>query len=72
MNEFVVMVLDAATNPALAGSKALEIRERLASAGLLATGIPRQGARPSAEVVGAASKRVAVGSSLSDLVSEAR
>ena len=36
MNDYVTAVLDAATNPRLAGSEAERLRERLDQAGLLA------------------------------------
>lgn len=72
MNEFVVMVLDAATNPSTAGSKALEIRERLALAGLLATGERRSGSRPSETQLRAVGQRGAVGTPLAELVAEGR
>lgn len=38
MNQYVTAVLDAATDPDLAGDEALGLRERLARAGLLAPG----------------------------------
>lgn len=36
MNDLLTHVLDAVTNPALAGSEAERVRERLAAAGILA------------------------------------
>jgi hypothetical protein len=72
MNEFVVLVLDAATNPALAGSPGHEIRERLAAAGLLAERVEPAGPRPDRKLVRAAGSRAASGTLLSDLVSDHR
>ncbi|MGH3273554.1 MAG: hypothetical protein ACRDNZ_04415 [Streptosporangiaceae bacterium] len=71
MNDYVTAVLDAATNPRLAGGEAARLRERLDQAGLLAEpGEPR--GRPSGEEVAAARRRAARGTTLSQLVSEDR
>lgn len=72
MNEFLTLVLDAATNPDLAGSDAVRVRvrvrERLALAGLLAPpGIPRS--RPAPGDVARAREAAGRGTPLSDIVS---
>lgn len=72
MNEYVAQVLDAATNPDLAGSDAERTRERLARAGLLAdVGRPLE-RRPDPEEVARARERAGRGTKLSDLVTEGR
>jgi plasmid stability protein len=71
MNDYVTAVLDAATDPALEGSEAEQLRARLAAAGLLAaTGSPRR--RPPATKVAAARRSAGKGTPLSQLVSEGR
>lgn len=71
MNDYVGNVLDAATNPDLAGSEVQQLRERLDRAGLLAPpGEPRQ--RPSRADVARARAAASTGTPLSDLVSEGR
>jgi hypothetical protein len=71
MNDYVTAVLDAATDPRLAGSDEERLRERLDQAGLLAEpGAPRR--RPAREEAAAARRRAGQGSSLSQLVSEDR
>lgn len=71
MNEFVTLVLDAATNPELAGSDAERLRERLDQAGILVpAGPPRW--RPDPDRVEAARARAGMGTALSQLVSEGR
>jgi hypothetical protein len=71
MNEYIASVLEAATDPDLAGDEADGIRERLARAGLLApTGSPRP--RPDAERVAAARAAAGRGTPLSSIVSPDR
>ena len=71
MNDYVTAVLDAATDPALSGSDAERVRERLAAAGLLAPkGTARK--RPTASAVAAARRAAAQGTPLTDLVVEGR
>jgi hypothetical protein len=71
MNDYVTAVLDAATNPRLAGSEADRLRERLDQAGLLASpGTPRR--RPSREDTERARGRAGNGTALADLVSRDR
>lgn len=71
MNDYVTAVLDAATNPDLAGDDAARLRERLGRAGLLApAGRRRQ--RPSGEQVARARAAAARGTPLSRLVEEGR
>lgn len=72
MNEYVLLVLDAATDANLAGSDAERIRQRLAQAGLLAQPPVDQSERPSDEQLVDAGRRAASGRSLSDLVHEGR
>jgi hypothetical protein len=71
MNEFLTRVLDAATDPALAGSDAERMRKRLARAGLLAApGPPRS--RPAAGDLERARAAAGEGTPLSGLVSRTR
>src|ERR1700683_2279789 len=71
MNDYVTAVLDAATNPRLAGSDAERLRERLDQAGLLAEpGEPRR--RPPRGKPPSARSRAGGGTALSQLVSEDR
>jgi hypothetical protein len=71
MNDYVTAVLDAATNPRLAGGEAERLRERLDQAGLLAErGEPRS--RPPREEADMARRRAGQGTALSQLVSEDR
>lgn len=71
MNDYVTAVLDAATNPSLAGSEAERLLERLDQAGLLAEpGEPRR--RPPCEETASARRRAGRGTALSELVSEDR
>jgi Arc-like DNA binding domain len=71
MNEYVTAVLDAATNPRLAGSEAEQLRERLAQAGLLVGGGERR-SRPPREEAAGARRRAGMGTALSQLVSDDR
>jgi hypothetical protein len=68
MNDYVTAVLDAATNPRLAGSEAERLRERLDQAGLLAEPGERHRRPPHEETAGARS-RAGAGTALSQLVS---
>lgn len=71
MNEYVVAVLGAATDPDLAGDDTERIRERLARAGLLApAGNARR--RPDADSVAAARAAAGQGTRLSDIVASDR
>jgi len=71
MNDYVTAVLDAATNPRLAGGEAERLRERLDQAGLLDE--PREPhSRPPREEAAAARRRAGAGTALSQLVSEDR
>ncbi|MGH4021433.1 MAG: transcriptional regulator [Pseudonocardiaceae bacterium] len=68
INEFVTRVLDAATDPDLVDDESLRVRERLASAGLLAPlGPPRP--RPADDDLARARHRAGHGHQLSELVS---
>lgn len=72
VNEFTLRVLDAATDPNLAGSEADRIRERLAAAGLLATGRRQAAGRPAPELVMAARAAAGQGTALAEIVSAQR
>lgn len=72
MNDYVTSVLDAATDPNLAGTSAERLRERLQIAGLLTTPSPLSGRRPSASAVARAGSRAAAGRPVSDFVSDGR
>lgn len=72
INEFATSVLDAATNPSLAGSEAERTRERLAAAGLLAGWHEPAPEPPPESVVAAAREAAGRGKPLSDFVSEGR
>jgi hypothetical protein len=73
MNDFVTAVLDAATDPDLAGGDAERLRERLARAGLLSGG-RGQGARtrPAPRDVARARAAAARATPLSRLITEDR
>jgi hypothetical protein len=71
MNDYVTAVLDAATDPALSGSDAERVRERLAAAGLLAPEGKRR-KRPSAAAVKSARRAAAQGTLLTDLIADGR
>jgi hypothetical protein len=71
VNDFMTSVLDAATNPYLAGSEAERVRERIAAAGLLVEPRPRS-SRPDPAQVAAARGRAGQGTPLSDIVAAGR
>lgn len=71
MNEYVTWVLEAATNPDLAGTEAERVRARLAAAGVLADPGPPQ-AKPPADAVARAMAAAGTGTALSELVSRDR
>lgn len=68
MNEFVTTVLDAATNPELAGDEAERLRSRLSLAGLLADAPTARHSRPDKRSIAAARRRAAQGTPLSEFV----
>ncbi len=71
MNEYVTAVLNAATDPALAGDDAAQLRERLARVGLLVTAsTPRP--RPDPKAVTRARRRAAAGAPLAEHVTDGR
>lgn len=71
LNEYITLVVSAASNPDFAGSESEIVRERLAMAGLLAhPGPPRS--RPSEAEVKAAGERAASGTPLDKLISTGR
>jgi plasmid stability protein len=72
VNGWVTDVLRAAVDPELAGEEAAKVRERLARAGLLATGAPRPGPRPDPEAVARARAAAGRGTPLSEIVAEDR
>ncbi len=71
MNDYVTAVLDAATNPDLAGDDAAMLRERLDQAGLLAPA-GRARKRPAAGRVVAARAVASRGTPLAQLVEQGR
>jgi hypothetical protein len=71
MNDYVTAVLDAATDPHLAGDEAERLRERLDLAGLLAEPGERR-RRPPREQAASARRRAGQGTALSELVSKGR
>lgn len=78
LNDWVTVVLDAASDPATAGGQAERLRERLARAGLL-EGPHRDGdpapvasARPTPERLAQARAAAASGTTLSEAVSDGR
>ena len=72
MNEQVVFILDAATNPDHAGDEASRLRERLIRAGLAIEVTPKYGARPDPARIAEARRHAGRGTQLSDLVSADR
>ena len=72
MNEWVTLVMEAATNPDLEHDDAARIRQRLRQAGLLEdpSGSPR--ARPDGRRVAAARKKAAGGTPLSEVITQER
>lgn len=71
MNDYVTMVLHAATDPDLAGTEQQQVRERLDRAGILVpSGRPRH--RPDRTRVERARAAAGRGTRLSDLVDEGR
>ncbi|MGE3326303.1 MAG: transcriptional regulator [Acidimicrobiia bacterium] len=72
LNEFMTLVLAAATDPDTAGTEAQAIRERLAAAGLLAVSSASPGRRPSRAALDAAGKRAATGTALDKLMARGR
>lgn len=71
MNDYVNAVLDAATDPNLAGTEADRLRERLDRAGLLAPP-GRRRPRPPAKEIARARTAAGTGTPLSDLVNHGR
>ena len=72
MNEWVIFVLEAATNPAPINDKTDRLLERLRQAGVLHGPTRRPGPRPSSAAVAKASTYNSGGTLLSDLVTEDR
>lgn len=72
LNEFITVILAAATDPSTAGSEAASIRERLALAGLIDAPMSRHAAPQSSQTVVAAGRRAAGGTPLDELVSTGR
>lgn len=71
MNDYVTVVLDAATDPDLAGDDAAVLRERLARAGILAPGGGRR-RRPAAKQAAGARSRAGRGTPLARMVEAGR
>jgi hypothetical protein len=72
INEYVVAILDAATNPDNASNEAERVRERLRHAGLLSEPSARQRGRPDRADAEKARKRAGRGTPLSDIVTSSR
>lgn len=72
MNDFLSRVLEAVTDPGLAGSEAERIRERLARAGLLADRGEARPTRPHPEALARARARAGRGTELAELVTQGR
>lgn len=72
MNDYVISILDAATDPDLADSASERVRERLRCAGLLVTPAHLPGQRPPRDAIAAAGARAATGRSVSDFVADGR
>lgn len=72
MNDFVSLVLDAATNPDLSGDAAERLRERFAAAGILEHTSETSARRPPRDVLKAARRAAAKGTPLSEIVSAGR
>lgn len=71
-NRWVVRLLAAAVNPDLADDETERLRERLARAGLLEEPEAPAGMRPDDGRIADAGRRAAVGTPISDLISEQR
>ena len=72
LNEYVSLVLDAATNPDLSGSEAERLRERFAAAGILEVASEASPRRPPPELLKAARRAAAKGTPLPEIVSTGR
>jgi predicted transcriptional regulator len=72
MNEHVLDLLRAATDPDLATDEAARLRERFAQAGILTPPGPARGARPDPGAVAAARRRAASGTPLPEIVATDR
>ena len=72
LNEYITVVLSAATDPAFSGSEADAVRERLALAGLLEESTAAPARRPSERAVIKAGQRAASGTPLDKLISSGR
>ncbi|ALG06695.1 hypothetical protein [Kibdelosporangium phytohabitans] len=81
MNDFMTLVLEAATNPDLVSDEYTRIRERLGRVDLVVTPVPvhvdgdqvgQHSVRPSPEEIEEAMEAAGKGTSLSDLVTDER
>ena len=72
LNEWVTLVLDAASDPSTAGTDAERLRERLARAGLLETAATQMTRRPTTRQVAEARAAAGRGTSLADIVAADR
>ena len=72
LNDWVTTVLDAASDPAAAGSEAAALRERMLRAGLLDEPEARRVQRPPAGQLAAARRAAGAGQPMHEVVSEGR
>jgi hypothetical protein len=72
LNDWVTAVLAAASDPALSGDEAEQVRERLAIAGLLEPVEPALHRRPAEAEIARARAAAGRGAAVSDLVAEGR
>jgi len=72
LNDFLTQLVNAATNPDFAGSRADRVRERLAAAGMLVEFSAPPGPPPSEEAVREAGRRAGRGKPVSEILLEDR
>lgn len=72
LNGYLSLIVDAATDPDLAGDEAARLRSRLAAAGLLAPPPRTSGNRPDPTAVARAAARARKGTDVAELVVSGR